>query len=255
MCFGPVASFGVGAVLVPSGVYCLQVAARRNGRLLAVAAVPFLFGVQQTSEGLVWLGLLDNRPELARGAAVVFLLPALALWPFWIPFMTWLHEGDPWRRRLLLGITLVSTCWFWMLYLPVVTGPEEVLTIEIQNHSIAYHYGETPVFRVLPARLLNLLYGLMVTAPLLISSDRRGYWPSVVIGASAVVALLLYHFVFVSVWCFLAAVLTVYLVWVFHGLAQQAAQPGDDLDGQAAGARARDRGAMLPEFGAGPPDS
>jgi hypothetical protein len=222
MCFSPEASFGMAAALVPSGIYCLSTAARKNLRLLPVAVVPLFFGIQQGFEGLVWRGLLHEDPDLTRWASLAFLFPALAVWPFWIPFMMWIKEGNPVRRHLLAALTVVSSAWFWLLYVPILMNPRELLTTQILDHSIDYQYPDVPVFKSLGASLMDLIYGLTVTVPLLLSSDRRGHVPSLVIGASAIVSLLLYRYAFVSVWCFFAAVLAFYLVWVFRNLPEQA---------------------------------
>src|SRR6516165_7960948 len=160
MCFSAAASFTVAAGLVPSGIYCLQAAARKNRRLLPIAAVPLLFGAQQASEGLVWIGLDQGDAELTRQASLAFLLPALALWPFWIPFMMWYKETEPVRRRLLLAMTVASLAWFFLLYLPIALGPRDLLTTHVVHHSIAYDYPDLPLYQVVPRAVLNLLYGL-----------------------------------------------------------------------------------------------
>src|SRR5262249_39162470 len=86
MCFSPEASFLAGAALLPAGCYCVQSAFRKDLRYLPLAVVPVAFGVQQWSEGVVWLGLQGNDPTLITQASVFFLFFAVAFWPFWIPF-------------------------------------------------------------------------------------------------------------------------------------------------------------------------
>ena len=223
MCFSAEASFTVAAGLLPSGVYCLQAAARKDRRLLPIAAVPLLFGAQQASEGLVWIGLHHGDAELTRQASLAFLLPALALWPFWIPFMMWYKEEHPLRRRVLLAMTVTSTAWLFVVYLPIALGPRELLTTHIVDHSIAYDYPDLPLFQVVPRAVLNLLYGLTVVAPLLMRSDKKAIVPGLIIAASAIACLLIFHHAFVSVWCFFAAMLAVYLVWVFRTLPEATA--------------------------------
>src|SRR5437660_880334 len=57
MCFSAEASFGVSAVLLPAGLYCVRAAARKNPAYLPLALFPVLCSVQQFFEGLVWVGL------------------------------------------------------------------------------------------------------------------------------------------------------------------------------------------------------
>jgi hypothetical protein len=219
MCFSWQASFGVAAVLVPSGLYCLQSAARKDPRTLPVAFVPVLFGVQQSCEGVVWQGLLHEDPELTRVSSLAFIFVALALWPFWIPFMMWVKETHPVRRVLLFGLTLLGTGWFWTLYLPLLTGPTTLLTAQIDHHSIAYVYAEPSIALPLPSPWQGLPYWIAIVLPLLVSSDKRAYLFALLIGVAGVVAMVLYHYAFTSVWCFFAASITVLMVVSFHGLA------------------------------------
>src|SRR5438132_14411320 len=86
MCFSPEASFAVGALLIPAGLYCIRSASRKDRRFLGFALLPLLFGVQQLCEGLVWVGLEHDNMPLAKGAALLFLFFALFFWPFWVPF-------------------------------------------------------------------------------------------------------------------------------------------------------------------------
>jgi hypothetical protein len=133
MCFSAEASFTVGGLLVPAGVYCVRAANYKNPRWLALAVVPIIFGIQQFSEGFVWLGLRWNGAQLTSEAALVFLFPALAGWPFWMPFMAWSMETQPVRQRLLLILTLLSTAWFWLLFFPLLR-PDPGPTVAIQRH-------------------------------------------------------------------------------------------------------------------------
>jgi hypothetical protein len=218
MCFSAEASFTAGAVLLPAGVYCLQAAARKKPRLLPLAAVPVIFGLQQISEGLVWLGLERGDAALTAGAALGFLLPALAGWPFWTPLLMWAMETHPLRKRLLLFWTALSTVWFWVLYLPLLMEPEMLLTTSIQHHSIAYNFDDLAVYHYLPVLAVRILYLLTVTIPLVISSDRGGTVPALLVAGTVAVSLVFFHYAFVSVWCFFAAVLSIILVGVFYHL-------------------------------------
>ena len=190
MCFSWQASFGVAAVLVPSGAYCLQSAARRDPRWLPAAFVPVLFGVQQCCEGLVWLGLLHDDPELTRVGSLAFILVALALWLLLDTLcMMWIKETHPARRVLLFGLTLLGTGWFWTLYLPLLTGPSTLLTAQIDHHSIAYVYAEPSIALPLPSPWQGLPYWIAIVLPLLVSSDKRAYLFALLIGVAGVVAM------------------------------------------------------------------
>ena len=167
--------------------------------------VPLIFGLQQTSEGLVWVGLQIGHPVLTRVATLTFLFPALCLWPFWVSFLMWFKEERPLPSRILLGIMLCSTVWFWGYFLPVALGPAESLTTRIHNHSIAYEFEDLKLLGNLPAGLGELCYLLLVTVPFLLGSGKREHVWAFVIAVSAVVSYVLCEHAFVSVWCFFAA--------------------------------------------------
>jgi hypothetical protein len=215
MCFSAEASFAVAGVLLPSGLYCLRTAARKDRRLLPIAAVPLLFGLQQASEGFVWIGLHHEDEDMTRLASLGFLFAALALWPFWVPFMMWAKEDGPGRRRLLLALIALSIAWFFVLFLPIAMGPPTLLTTRIDQHSITYAYPDVPLFQVLPAGVRFMLYGLMVILPLVLSFEKESLVPGLVVAASLIICFLFYRHAYISVWCFFAAILSAYLVWVF----------------------------------------
>lgn len=52
MCFSTEISFGAGIVLMATGVVAHKIS-RPKQKLIAM--IPFLFGIQQVSEGMVWL--------------------------------------------------------------------------------------------------------------------------------------------------------------------------------------------------------
>jgi hypothetical protein len=225
MCFSSEASFAVGAALLPAGAYCIRSAMRKAPRLLPLAVVPVVFGLQQISEGFVWLGLHAGDPTGTRSAALVFLFFALAFWPFWFPFLAAVAEPRRAVRLGLAGLAVLATVWFWVLYYPLLTGPESLLTVETAHHSIRYSYPGLAVYEYVPRPLLRVLYLLTIVVPIGFGSVTFGRLPAVLLGASAVVAASVFEYAFVSVWCFFAAVLTGYLCVLFHRLPEPAPEP------------------------------
>ncbi len=215
MCFSAEASFAIGAALVPAGGYCVAAAVRKRPRLLPLALVPLFFGMQQIGEGFVWVGLHRGDHSLVRSASMVFLFFALAFWPFYFPLQTALTESKP-RKRLVFGLIAAAALgWFFVLYLPIISGPDSVLTTHVVQHSIHYDYAGLPVNRYVPQTLLRVFYFLCVAIPMAMGSESLGRAAGLAFGASAVVAVLLYDYAFVSVWCFFAAALALYLCWLF----------------------------------------
>src|SRR5262249_52495325 len=101
MCFSAEVSFGSAATLIAAGAWCLRTAYRRAPWFWPLAIVPCLFGVQQASEGLVWMGLHRRADGLVQVAAGVYLFFALAFWPTWFSVAASAMESKPGRRRFL----------------------------------------------------------------------------------------------------------------------------------------------------------
>ncbi len=158
MCFSATASFAAGAVLTPAGVYCITAALRKRPGSLPLAVVPLAFGIQQISEGFVWEGLEHGDAALVRPASLVFLFVALAFWPFWFSFSSALMDPRPLARRLFTGLALASTVWFWVLFYPLVIGPDSLLETRIVHHSIFYDVLKLEVYRQVPVTVLRILY-------------------------------------------------------------------------------------------------
>lgn len=215
MCFSAEASFIVGVALIPAGGYCLWASVRKKPSYLAFATVPLFLGIQQIGEGFVWLAIRNDDARQMQTASLFFLFFAQAFWPFWFPVLATIMEPEPKRRWLLAGISLLAVSWFWILYYPLLVDTS-LLTIRRDHHSIQYEYPALTVYTYIPRWLLRILYCLSVALPLLLSSQKWGRLPGIVLGVSALLAALLFNQAFVSVWCFFAAIMSGYLCWVLH---------------------------------------
>lgn len=219
VCFSAGASFTVGAALIPAGAYCLYAAAVKKPSYLGLAAVPLCFGVQQIGEGFVWHALEHSPSDQAaiRPPALFFLFFALAFWPFWFPFLTMLMEPQAWRKGLFVALSLLATSWFWILFYPLLVDPN-LLTVHAEHHSVQYEYPSLAIYDTIPRQPLRILYFLSVALPPALCSESWGRLPAIVLGASALLAWVFFEYAFVSVWCFFAAVLAIYLCVVFYRL-------------------------------------
>jgi hypothetical protein len=234
VCFSAEASFTVGAALIPAGIYCVWSAFLKKPSYLGLAAVPLFFGIQQIGEGFVWQGLHHDDPAQIRAASLVFLFFALAFWPFWFPFLTTLMEPKPKRKWIFAVLSVAATVWFWVLFYPLVVGPESLLTTlsEPGRHSIQYLYPDLAIYQYVPRTPLRVLYFLSVALPPILGSENWGRIPGLVLGASALIAVLLFDYAFVSVWCFFAAVLAVYCCFLFYRLPMPGSVPVESAPGR-----------------------
>lgn len=221
MCFSPEVSFASAAVLVPAGMYAVWVAARRAPRLWPLAVVPALFGVQQACEGLVWLGLRHGDAQLKTVAARAYLFFAIAFWPFWFSACAAIIEPNRTRRRVLATVAVLSTGWFWLLYLPVLNDPAAAASC-VCGHSIRYAHsdGYTGPFGTWGVRCAYLL---TAAVPLVYSSLRGALvLPLVLAVVSAGAAAAVYDHAFTSVWCLFSAVLSASVIYSLSTAARRA---------------------------------
>jgi hypothetical protein len=225
MCFSPEASFAGAAVLVPCGVYCVRAAATKDPGYLALACTPLAFGVQQFSEGVVWVGLGNGDPALARQAALVFLFFALFFWPFWVPFSLASAEPRPGTRALFWAFGIGALAFGWVLYGPVVFDPDGRLSVRVVRHSIHYDVAAVGAFAYPPGLFWALLYLASICLPLLVSLDRRLRVFALSLAFSWAVSYLAFRYAYESVWCFFAAVLSLQLCYVLYRLPPQGKEP------------------------------
>lgn len=198
MCFSATASFTAGSVLSAVGIATLMKAERKSE--LPFAMIPLLFGVQQFIEGVVWLTLRGDTPQLAHAATYAYSIFSHVLWPIFIPFAFRTLEIVPQRRNTMRWFQGLGLAVGLYLLFFIVTGP---VVAEIVGQHIAY---PSPHFFIKP------VIALYVTATCL-----TGFFSSHpfvrLFGALTLLSFigtyLFYSHALVSVWCFFAAILSV----------------------------------------------
>jgi len=218
MCFSAEASFGVGAVLLPAGCYCIRQALRKRLACLPLALIPVVFSLQQLSEGLVWVGLRRNDPILVTAASLSFLFFALSFWPFWVPFCVLVTERRGPVRVGFAAIALLGVAFSSFIYAPLVLDPGRWLQVGVRHHSIQYQIGSLPVFDELSRPWWHLFYLVLVATPLLASPDRRFALYYITVAAAAAISHVVFWYAYISVWCFFAAILSSQLCYIFYRL-------------------------------------
>ncbi len=217
MCFSAEASLTAAAVLIPAGVYTVATAWRKDRAYLPLAVIPLLFGVQQCFEAVVWWGQGQDRAWWVRAGAVGFLFFAIALWPGWVPFATGRLETGL-RRRLFYGLAVVGLGTGLLAYLPAVMRYHEWLEVTVVEHSIRYDLTRLPGATTAAGAVWQAVYMSAVCCPLLLSRRRPVRAFGLVAVAAAVVTYLQFRYAFASVWCFLAALLSLILAYALYRL-------------------------------------
>jgi hypothetical protein len=206
MCFSATASFLAAAVTGAAGVAAL--ARVGHAREIPLALIPLAFATQQLVEGALWLTLpVAPAGGLSSSLTQAFLVYSLAFWPVFAPFTAWSMETVPLRRVatglcLALGIALAAYFATTVLAAPhtsCISGGHIVYQVGIKEHL-----------------LVGLLYLAATGGALAISSHRAVSLLGTIVIAGSVTAYLFYWSVFISVWCFFAAVCSVVILLHFE---------------------------------------
>jgi hypothetical protein len=215
MCFSASVSYSSSVVLVATGLY----AVRQSGRLTAPywmwAAVPVLFGIQQAFEGRVWqlLGAGDSLAAVPYAQGFHFFSHFLWLW--WFGLSAYFVEPGKFRKRIIGACTLFGVFAGTLVYAVILSHPEWML-VSVREHSVVYKfsvpYRDSIHLPITPAGL----YALTVLVPLFFSSHKHVKIFGGLVVLSSLLASEIYGYAYVSVWCFFAALLSLYLVYMIQ---------------------------------------
>lgn len=204
MCFSASVSFAASALLGGSGIVAIKKS--ESPRMLAFASLPILFGVQQLTEGILWLTF--SNPELVYWHNIsifLFMFFAQVIWPIWIPFAVWLMEPDKSRKKIMFYFMLIGGgLSAYILY--CLFAYEVSATIESRHIRYQLHFPNLVLRR-------SLIF-LTSVVPVFLSSLR---WMKLLGGAllgSLILTLIFYTQYVISVWCFFAALLSAVIILV-----------------------------------------
>lgn len=209
MCFSASASFVAGITLSVAGVATLKQAKRKTE--IPFALIPLLFGIQQITEGVIWLTFRHDAPLLKQTMTYVYSIFSHVWWPIYVPFAIGYLESAPWRRRTLLAFQAAGMVVGLYLLYSLIARP---IVAEIVGKHIGY---VSPHFYLLP---VMVLYVAATCVSCLFSSHRFVNLFGMLAFVAFVASYLVHARALVSIWCFFAAVLSllVYLHLRFRGL-------------------------------------
>lgn len=170
---------------------------------LPLAAIPLLFGIQQTTEGVVWISF--DAQSLNDAATFAYSMFSHVLWPILVPLAVLLLEPEPVRKRILQALLAGGLAvGMYLLYFVIKEG----VTAEVVGSSIRY---DSPHL-YLP--LVLTIYVAATCVSSLVSSHKYIRLLGAVMLTSFLIAGLAYSQTFISVWCFFAALLSV-VIYLF----------------------------------------
>ncbi len=211
MCFSAEASYAAAAVLLPAGVVASHRAYQTNRKYVAIAALPFFFGLQQLFEGLVWTGGAFASDDMVQRYSMAYMFFSWLAWPVWVPFSTYFLE--PCRRRFIyLIFAIIGGMLGAMQYFPYFAHEGWLVTRFLPN---AISYQGTVLFDFIMRReLTNAIYLFIIIAPLLTSSNRRAQVFGILISIVVAITYFFFQFAYISVFCFGGALMSLYIVYM-----------------------------------------
>jgi hypothetical protein len=200
MCFSAEASFIVGTTILVTGAISIKNVPERSQ--LAFAAIPLIFSLQQFTEGFLWIVLKEDSYSEWKGFLTCFFLVfAQVVWPTWVPLAFYLMTKDEKRKKILRWLTytggLVSV---FLLYCLATYRVEARIT----HHHIYYEVDYPDVTKVGSA-----FYFIVTILPAFISNARLAWVIGLLNLGSFIISRLFFEDHVISVWCFMAAALSV----------------------------------------------
>jgi len=173
--------------------------------------IPLLFGIQQLTEGVIWLTFRYDAPLLKQMMTDLYSGFSHVLWPIYVPFAMGVIEAVRWRKKAIFAFEAAGAgVGFYLLYI-LVTRP---VVAEVVGGHIVYN---SPHFYVMP---MMLLYLAATCVSCFFSSHGFVRLFGVLMLLSFIAAYLVHAMAFFSIWCFFAAILSllIYLHLRFRDL-------------------------------------
>jgi hypothetical protein len=208
MCFSAEASFA-GAVVI-SAIGVVTVREVHKPSQLVFASIPLFFGLQQFTEGLLWLAMQNPHfAHIEKFCTYTFLVMAEVLWPMMIPFSVLFMEKSKKRKKILcillvMGISVSVYYTFCLLF------------FNVTPHIMKYHIQYRSNFPNSWTTLAFIIYFIASVTPLFVSSIKRTHLLGILMTLSLLVTALFYWQYLASVWCFFAALMSGIIFWILR---------------------------------------
>lgn len=208
MCFSAEASFVGGAIILVIGIATVKKVHKPSQ--IIFASIPLFFGLQQITEGLLWLTLpYHEYIHIQKFATYMFLTMADVLWPTMIPLSVLHMEKNVKKKRILwilLGVGLTLSLYYAVCLIFLHVNPE------ISGYHIQYKTD----FPKSLAIVAFTFYLVATITPLFVSSIKRTHLLGVLMFFSCLVTAIFFTQFLTSVWCFFAALISGVIYWILR---------------------------------------
>lgn len=210
MCFSETASFGAAVALTTIGVFTLKKVETPNQLLFA--SIPLIFALQQFTEGFVWMSLMHPKhAHLEYSATFLFLFFAQVLWPLFVPLSMYMMEKNKLRKNVLLSLAILGILvalyrFYWLLDISV--------QAKIIEHHITYKFDTKSDF----TKFYSVVYFLTTVVSTFISTVKKMKILGIAILFSVIISRIFFYHYFISVWCFMAAIISVFVYIIIKAM-------------------------------------
>lgn len=210
MCFSTSASFGAGAILAVVGVITIKKV--QLPRQVFFASFPIIFSIQQFTEGFVWITLSNNSAiHLQQIPIYIFAFFAQVIWPIWVPLAFYMIEKNIARKKILLLLLSIGLALsIYHLYC--------MLRYDVSAIINPYHIFYQLDFPRQHYLVLGCFYLLTIILPPFVSSIKKTSVLGILLLTSFAFSKILFNDVVISVWCFFAALVSIYVFYIMKNL-------------------------------------
>ena len=208
MCVAALVSFTVSVMVGITGIASLRKVRKQS--YIFFACIPFIFSMQQFTEGFLWLSLKNISFDfLHLPATYLFLFFAQVAWPLWVPFSLFAMEKKYKRRRILavflfLGFLISCTQAYGLLFYKADSF--------VRWHHIHYELS----FPFAHHLLSGFLYFIPTVVSPFISGNRKMRYLGIVILISFLVSKFMFQDYSFYVWCYFAAIISLLIYFIMQ---------------------------------------
>ncbi len=209
MCFSATASFSASIVIGTLGVVTFKKS--KNSNLKFLGAIPFLFAVQQFTEGFVWLSFNHSDFQFIQSNATkAFLFFAWVLWPVLMPYSIYKTETPGLKKNINFYFFLLgSASGVHSVYMLFADNPRPL----VNNFHIDYIVSLSQFDEKIQLAQ-QITYVVVTVVPLFVSSLKGARVLAVANFIALVLAFIFFKHSLPSTWCFFAAILSGIIYWI-----------------------------------------
>mgnify|MGYP001144583069 CR=1 FL=1 len=174
-----------------------------------IATLPFLFGLQQLVEGLVWIaGYVGNAHHVAQYSLLYMFFTWIA-WPVWVPVSAYFLERGA-RGNIILLFVVAGAMLGGLQFIPYFVHHGWLTTTFLRW---AVRYEDINLLDGLVSRTVTYaIYVAVVVVPFLLVRNWEIKVFGLLVASVLVVTYVFFSYAYISVFCFGGAAISVYLL-------------------------------------------